>query len=116
MIEGMIIAGWTIKSTKGYIFIRGEYRYLIEIVDKAIEEAYRKVSSARTFWAAAGILISTRTPGAGAYECGEESASARIAGRQARHSAFETAVSRRSGRVSMSHHFEQLRNILHRCR
>jgi NADH-quinone oxidoreductase subunit F len=35
MIEGMVIAGFTIKSNKGYIYIRGEYRYLIDIVDKA---------------------------------------------------------------------------------
>src|SRR5579864_3260330 len=33
LIEGMLIAAWTIRSSKGYIFIRGEYRYLIEIVD-----------------------------------------------------------------------------------
>ena len=26
-IEGMLIAGWTIRSNNGYIFIRGEYRY-----------------------------------------------------------------------------------------
>src|SRR6202042_628044 len=42
LIEGMIIAAWTIKSNKGYIFIRGEYRYLIDIVDKALAEAYAK--------------------------------------------------------------------------
>ncbi len=42
LIEGMIIAGWTIKSNKGYIFIRGEYRYLIDIVDQALAEAYKK--------------------------------------------------------------------------
>ncbi|MGH9610269.1 MAG: NADH-quinone oxidoreductase subunit F, partial [Bryobacteraceae bacterium] len=42
LIEGMLIAGWTIKSNRGYIFIRGEYRYLIEIVDRAIAEAYER--------------------------------------------------------------------------
>src|SRR3954469_26024296 len=42
LIEGMLIAGWTIRSNKGYIFIRGEYRYLIEIIDRAIAEAYAR--------------------------------------------------------------------------
>src|SRR5579864_1428547 len=67
LIEGVLIAGLAVDSHAGYIYIRGEYRYLIEIMDKAIAEAY-----------AHGILgngfdLYTHT-GAGAYECGEESA------------------------------------------
>jgi NADH-quinone oxidoreductase subunit F len=74
LIEGMIIAGRAVGSHRGYIYVRGEYRYVLDIVDAAIAEAY-----------AAGFLgrnvldsgfdfdLSTHT-GAGAYECGEESA------------------------------------------
>src|SRR5271154_1109344 len=39
LLEGMIIAGFTIRAPKGYIFIRGEFRYLIPILDRAIAEA-----------------------------------------------------------------------------
>src|SRR3954465_15797263 len=74
LIEGMLIAGWTIRSNKGYIFIRGEYRYLIDIVDRAIAEAYARgylgKNILRTGW---DFDLYTHT-GAGAYECGEESA------------------------------------------
>src|SRR5438128_11551924 len=42
LIEGVLIAGLTVDSHAGYIYIRGEYRYLIEIMDKAIAEAYAK--------------------------------------------------------------------------
>jgi NADH-quinone oxidoreductase subunit F len=74
LIEGMMIAAWPIKSNKGYIFIRGEYRYLIPIVDKAIEEAnergYLGKNILGTGW---DFDLYTHT-GAGAYECGEESA------------------------------------------
>ena len=35
LLEGMLIAGLAVDSHKGYIYIRGEYRYLIEIVDRA---------------------------------------------------------------------------------
>src|SRR6266853_1299893 len=39
MLEGMMIAAHTMNSHHGYIYIRGEYRYLIEVMDKAIDEA-----------------------------------------------------------------------------
>jgi NADH-quinone oxidoreductase subunit F len=74
LIEGCLIAGLSVDAHKGWIYIRGEYRYLIEIMDKAIEEAYAKG------WLGTNIQgtgfdfdLYTHT-GAGAYECGEESA------------------------------------------
>src|SRR6202049_402216 len=42
MIEGVIIAGRAVSAHHGYIYIRGEYRYIIDIVDAAIEEAYAR--------------------------------------------------------------------------
>ena len=29
-------------AQQGYVYIRGEYRYLIDIVDRAIDEAYAR--------------------------------------------------------------------------
>src|SRR5258706_10669304 len=40
LIEGVLIAGLAVDAHAGYIYIRGEYRYLIDIVDKAVAEAY----------------------------------------------------------------------------
>ncbi len=40
LIEGIIIAGHAIQSHQGFIYVRGEYRYLLEIVDRALAEAY----------------------------------------------------------------------------
>lgn len=74
LIEGMMIAGWTIKSNKGYIFIRGEYRYLIEIVEKAIEEAYARGILGKNIFGSGWDFDVYAHTGAGAYECGEESA------------------------------------------
>src|SRR3954452_22187746 len=39
MIEGMIIAGWALGASTGYIYTRGEYKYLIDIMDRALVEA-----------------------------------------------------------------------------
>src|SRR5437588_1972551 len=69
LIEGVLIAGLCVDAHAGYIYIRGEYRYLIEIMDKAIEEAYAH----GYLGPKVGFDLYTHT-GAGAYECGEESA------------------------------------------
>jgi NADH-quinone oxidoreductase subunit F len=74
LIEGMLIAAYALGARTNYIYTRGEYRYLIEIMDRALDEAR-----------AAGLLgekilgtgfnceIYTHS-GAGAYICGEETA------------------------------------------
>jgi len=74
LIEGVLIAGKTIGAERGWIYIRGEFRYLISIVDQAIEEAYKHGYLGKNI-KGTGINfdLSTHT-GAGAYECGEESA------------------------------------------
>src|SRR5690242_18810680 len=69
LIEGVLIAGLAVDAHAGYVYIRGEYRYLIEIMDKAIAEAYE----GGYLGPKAGFDLYTHT-GAGAYECGEESA------------------------------------------
>ena len=69
-----MIAGWTIKSNKGYIFIRGEYRYLIDIVDRAIAEAYERGYLGKNIQGSGWDFDLYTHTGAGAYECGEESA------------------------------------------
>ncbi|HTP86779.1 MAG TPA: NADH-quinone oxidoreductase subunit NuoF [Bryobacteraceae bacterium] len=74
LIEGMMIAGRAIDSHAGYIYIRGEYRYLIEVMDRAIDEAYaRGILGDNVMGTSWKFDLCTHT-GAGAYECGEESA------------------------------------------
>jgi NADH-quinone oxidoreductase subunit F len=67
VIEGMCIAAYAIGATKGYIYLRGEYPYILPVLETALAEAR-----------AAGYLndefdIEIRL-GAGAYICGEETA------------------------------------------
>ena len=74
LIEGMVIAGRAIGAHLGFIYIRGEYRYVMEIVEKAMEEAYAAGYLGKNILGSGfdyDLLIHT---GAGAYECGEESA------------------------------------------
>jgi NADH-quinone oxidoreductase subunit F len=39
LIEGMLIAAYALGAKTNYIYTRGEYRYLIDIMDRALEEA-----------------------------------------------------------------------------
>ena len=74
LIEGIVIAGRAINAHHGFIYIRGEYRYVLDIVDTAIEEAYSRGYLGKNILGTGydfDLLIHT---GAGAYECGEESA------------------------------------------
>jgi NADH-quinone oxidoreductase subunit F len=74
VIEGTIIAGLAIGSKVGFIYLRGEYRYLLEIVEKAVADAYAKgFLGTNIFGSETEFQIVTQT-GAGAYEVGEESA------------------------------------------
>jgi NADH-quinone oxidoreductase subunit F len=74
MIEGMMIAGLSVDSHKGYIYIRGEYRYLIEHMDRAIAEAYERGWLGKNIQGTGFDFDCYTHSGAGAYECGEETA------------------------------------------
>jgi NADH-quinone oxidoreductase subunit F len=66
-IEGMCIAAHAIGATKGYIYIRAEYPYILPVLENALSEARQAAYLGRNF------DIEIRV-GAGAYICGEETA------------------------------------------
>jgi len=74
MIEGMIIAAYALGSNTGYIYTRGEYKYLIDIMDVALAEARESGLLGKNILGSGfDHDIHTHT-GAGAYICGEETA------------------------------------------
>jgi NADH-quinone oxidoreductase subunit F len=74
IIEGTIIAGLAIGSKMGFIYLRGEYRYLIQIMEKAVADAYAKGFLGTTIFGSDTEFQVVVQTGAGAYEVGEESA------------------------------------------
>src|SRR3989475_12697967 len=74
LVEGVLIAGLAVNAHAGYIYIRGEYRYLIDIVDKAIAEAYERGYLGKNLRGTDFSFDCYTQTGAGAYEVGEESA------------------------------------------
>lgn len=66
-IEGMCIAAYAIGASKGFIYVRGEYPYILPVLEKALNEARDAGYLGKDF------EIEIRV-GAGAYICGEETA------------------------------------------
>src|SRR5271169_4900791 len=74
VIEGVMIASLAVGSKTGYIYLRGEYRYLIQIMEKAVADAYARGFAGKNIFGSGVDLDIFVHSGAGAYEVGEESA------------------------------------------
>ncbi|MEG3638143.1 NADH-quinone oxidoreductase subunit NuoF [Magnetococcus sp. PR-3] len=74
LVEGMIIAGYSVGSKQGYIYIRGEFYREAMILEAAIEEAYAANLLGKNILGKGIEFDLAVHRGAGAYVCGEESA------------------------------------------
>ncbi len=74
LLEGMIIASYTIGADKAYIFLRGEYTRSVETLSKAIKEAYAKGFLGKNILNTGFDLDIILHTSAGRYICGEETA------------------------------------------
>ena len=74
LVEGCIISCWAIRAKTCYIYIRGEYVEPARQTQKAIEEAYAKGFLGKNILGSGFDCDMYIHMGAGAYECGEESA------------------------------------------
>jgi NADH:ubiquinone oxidoreductase subunit F (NADH-binding) len=74
LIEGMIIAGYAVKATQGYFYIRAEYPLAIERIQKAINQAYEYGLLGKNILDSRVNFDLEIRLGAGAFVCGEETA------------------------------------------
>jgi NADH-quinone oxidoreductase subunit F len=74
LIEGMIVSSYALGANLSYIYIRGEYMWVLEILEKAIAEAYDKGFLGKNILGSGFDLDLRVAPGGGAYICGEETA------------------------------------------
>ena len=73
-IEGMIISSFALGSNVSYIYIRGEYAWIPDILEKAIDEAKAAGYLGKNILGTGFDLEIYVHRGAGAYICGEETA------------------------------------------
>lgn len=74
LIEGMIIAGYAVGASRGFIYIRGEYALSIERTEKAIADAKALGLLGSAIFDKPFSFDLAVMKGAGAYVCGEETA------------------------------------------
>ena len=73
-IEGMIIASYALGSNASYIYIRGEYAWIPDILEKAIDEAKAAGFLGKNILGTGFDCEIYVQRGGGAYICGEETA------------------------------------------
>ncbi|MEO5783298.1 MAG: NADH-quinone oxidoreductase subunit NuoF [Ginsengibacter sp.] len=74
LIEGMIVSSFALGSNVSYIYIRGEYDWVTDILDVAINEAKQNGFLGKNILGTGFDCEIYTHRGAGAYICGEETA------------------------------------------
>jgi NADH-quinone oxidoreductase subunit F len=73
VLEGVMIGAWAMGASLVYIYVRGEYAYPAEVLERAIAECYRKGYLGKSAFKKKGFDLEVVVHrGAGAYICGEE--------------------------------------------
>jgi NADH-quinone oxidoreductase subunit F len=70
----MITASYALGANQSFIYIRGEYMWILQILQKAIAEAHQHGFLGKNILGSGYDLEMVVAPGGGAYICGEETA------------------------------------------
>ncbi|MCC6630015.1 MAG: SLBB domain-containing protein [Chloroflexi bacterium] len=74
VLEGMIIAGYAVGASQGFVYVRGEYPVAVKRLERAIRQARRHgLLGAAILGSSFDFELEVRI-GAGAFVCGEETA------------------------------------------
>jgi NADH-quinone oxidoreductase subunit F len=74
LVEGAIIASYAIRASRAFIYVRGEVLHVIRRLHHAVDEAYQAGYLGTNILGSGFDLDIVVHAGAGAYECGEETA------------------------------------------
>ncbi len=74
LIEGLIVSSYALQSNDTYIYIRGEYAWIADILEQAIQEAKNNGYLGKNIKGSGFDCNIYVHRGAGAYICGEETA------------------------------------------
>lgn len=75
VFEGMTVAAWAVGARRGFVYLRGEYRFLLEHLQEVLQQRRAAGLLGTGIQGEAGFDFDIDIHvGAGAYVCGEESA------------------------------------------
>jgi NADH-quinone oxidoreductase F subunit len=74
LVEGIILACYAIEAERAFVYVRGEYYFAAQRLEDAVSEAKAKGFLGQNIFGSGKNLDVVIHRGAGAYECGEETA------------------------------------------
>lgn len=74
IIEGMMIAAYTVGAEQGFFYIRAEYPLAVERIRSALDICYKSKLLGQNIWGTDFSFDLSVKEGAGAFVCGEETA------------------------------------------
>jgi NADH-quinone oxidoreductase subunit F len=74
LIEGLVVSSYALGSNNTYVYIRGEYAWIVDILEQAIAEAKNNGFLGKNILGSGFDCEIHIQRGAGAYICGEETA------------------------------------------
>jgi [NiFe] hydrogenase diaphorase moiety large subunit len=74
VFEGMVIAGYAIQAQKGFVYLRGEYRYLLSHLESYLDKMRQENRLGKNILGSDFSFDIEIRLGSGAYVCGEETA------------------------------------------
>jgi NADH-quinone oxidoreductase subunit F len=72
VLEGILIAGYAIRASVAYVYLRGEFTEQFHVMQKAVDEAYAAGRFGKYVRGSGWSMECYLHRGAGAYICGEE--------------------------------------------
>jgi NADH-quinone oxidoreductase subunit F len=72
LVEGVVIAAYSLQVSQAFIYIRGEMALALERVQSAVNDAYASGALGQDIFGSGFSLDVVVHPGAGAYICGDE--------------------------------------------
>lgn len=72
LVEGALVVGFSMRAKAAYIYVRGEFWYEINQIERAVQEAYAKGFLGKNACGSGYDFDVYVHGGAGAYVCGEE--------------------------------------------
>ena len=116
VIEGMVIAGYAIGASKGFVYVRAEYPLAVECTEAALKQAKEKVILGNDILGSGFDFDIEVMRGSGAFVCGEATALiASLEGKRGwpRHRPPRTAVKGLWGQPTLINNVKTLTSVPH---
>ena len=107
LIEGMIIGGWAMQCRLGFIYLRGEFLWLVEKLEAALQEARDAGYLGKDILGTGWDFDILDVPRRGRLHLRRGDGPAQFPGGPPRRAPLQAALPRPGGRLRPAHHGEQ---------